>query len=420
VYLDHLSATPLLPEVWAAMQPFFLEAFGNPSSLHQEGLRASAAVAQARAQVAAMIHAESPEEIIFTSGGAEANNLAIKGVAAAYQRQGNHLVVSATEHPSVLNSVAYLEKQGFTATRVKVNSEGWVAPEAVQAALTDRTILIAVHHVNHDLGAIQPLREIGRIAAERGIPLFADALASGGWLPIDVRELGVTLLSLSPHRFYGPKGIGVLYRQKRTRLVSLIHGGIQEGGRRAGTENVPAMVGAGTAAAIAVRELPARMAHTAALQKQLWEGLEARVPYLRLNGPPLGPRRIPTSLNVSTEFIEGEGQLLRCDLLGIGVASGSSCVSKNLKISHVLAAIGLDQALAQGNLIFSLGQENTAEEIEYVIATFAQVAAQLRAMSPLWDAFQSGAVDSVIHPRGHGQPSDAHAAAVVAQPRPHP
>jgi cysteine desulfurase len=411
VYLDHQASTPVLPAVFEAMRPFFAEAFGNPSSLHQHGLRARDALAEARGRVAAFIGAEAPEEIFFTSDGQESANLATKGVAYANQRKGNHLVVSATEHPSVLNSVEFLEKQGFTCTRIKVDAQGLVNPADVRAAVTDRTILIAVHHANHDIGSIQPIQEIGRLAAELGVPLYVDADASAGWLPINVRALGASLLSFSPHRFYGPKGVGVLYRHKRARLVSILHGGVQEGGRRAGVENVPAIVGAGVASEIAGSQLPARMTHTARLQARLWEGLKQRVPYLRLNGPDPGPLRLSTNLNLSTEFIEGEGQLLLCDMHGIAVASGSSCVSKSLKISHVLEAIGLDHALAQGNLIMSLGKDNTDEDIDYVIETFAtKVVAKLRSMSPMWDAFERGAIDSMISPRGRGTAFAQHAA----------
>ncbi|HNQ91261.1 MAG TPA: cysteine desulfurase family protein [Verrucomicrobiota bacterium] len=413
VYFDHLSATPVLPEAFEAMRPFFTEHFGNASSLHQEGLRVREALGAAREQVAGLIHAESPEEIFFTSCGAEAANLAVKGVAYANQRRGNHVVVSAIEHPAVLNSVEFLEKQGFTATRVAVDGDGRVDPGAVGLAVTEQTILIAVQHVNQDIGTIQRVGEIGAMARERGIPLFVDATVSGGWLPLDVQALGASLVSLSPHRFYGPKGVGVLYRNRRARLVSILHGGVQEGGRRAGTENVPAIVGAGVAAAAAAREWPARREHTGRLQRRLWEGLKARVPYVRLSGPEPGPERISTSLNVSTEFIEGEGQLLLCDRYGIAVASGSSCVSKSLKISHVLAAIGLDHALAQGNLILSLGKDNTEAEVDYFIETFAEkVVAKLRGMSPMWDAFERGALDSVIAPRGTGKSFAVHAAAV--------
>jgi cysteine desulfurase len=416
VYLDYQAATPVRPEVFEAMRPYFTEAFGNPSSLHQRGLQAKEALAVARARVAAFLNAESAEEIFFTSDGQESANLAVKGVAYANQRKGNHIVASEIEHPAVLNSLEFLEKQGFACTRVKVDARGFINPADIRAAITERTILIAAHHVNHDIGTIQPVAEIGRVAAEAGVPLYVDAEASAGWLPLDVRALGASLVSFSPHKFYGPKGVGVLYRHKRARLVSIFHGGVQEGGRRAGVENVPAIVGAGLAADIAVRELPARLTHTAALQQRLWEGLQARIPCLRLNGPEPGPGRVSTNLNVSAEFIEGEGQLLLCDLHGIAVASGSSCVSKSLKISHVLAAIGLDHALAQGNLIMSWGMENTEADIDYMVETYAtKVVERLRAMSPVWDEFQRGLIDSVISPRGRGQVAPERAALLAAR-----
>ncbi len=383
------------------MRPYFMEAFGNPSSLHQDGLRARDALARARQQVAALINAASPDEILFTSCGTEAANLAIKGVAYANQRRGNHLVVSGIEHPAVLNSLEFLEKQGFTSTRVKVDPEGRVSPEDVEAALTESTILIGVHHVNHDIGTIQPIQEIGRIADERGIAMFVDATASGGWLPVDVQAMGASLLSLSPHRYYGPKGVGVLYRNRRARLASMIHGGAQEAGLRAGTENVPAIIGAGVASEAALRGLGERIAHTARLQNRLWNGLKQTIPYIKLNGPEPGRERITTTLNISTEFIEGEGQLLLCDMNGIAVSSGSACVSKSLKIPHVLAAIGLDHALAQGNLILSLGKDNSAEEMDYVVEAFSRVVARLRGMSPMWDEFQKGTIDSAITPEDH-------------------
>jgi cysteine desulfurase len=384
VYLDHQSATPVLPAALAAMQPFFAATFGNPSSPHQHGLRARDALETARAQAARLIHAESPEEIIFTSDGTESANLALKGTCWAQQRRGHHIVASAIEHPAVLNSAAFLEKQGFACARVAVDAEGFIDPERVRAALTDKTILIAVHLVNHEIGTLEPIREIAALAHEKGIPLYVDAEAAVGWLPVDVQALGADLLSFSPHRFYGPKGVGVLYRHRRARLHPLLHGGDQEGGRRAGVENLPGIVGAGVAAEIAQREWPRRAAHCARLQKRLWDGLRAGVPRLKLNGPEPGPRRSPVNLNISTEGIEGEGQLLLLDTRGIAVASGSACVTKSLRASHVLAAIGLEPALAQAAIILSPGQDNTDEDIDYVLETFPKVAAKLRALSPSW------------------------------------
>jgi cysteine desulfurase len=402
VYLDGQSATPVLPEVFAAMRPFFAEAFGNPSSLHQYGLQAREAVAAARAQVAALIQAESPEDIIFTSDGTESANLAVKGAALASQRRGNHIVLSQTEHPAVIQSVEFLEKHGFTSTRVKVDRQGFIDPADVLAALTDKTILIAVHLVNHDIGAIEPIQEISEVAARQGIAFYVDAEAGAGWLPIRVRELGANLLSFSPHRFHGPKGVGVLYRNRRARLSSLLHGGAQENGWRAGIENVPAIAGAGVAAEIALRDGAQWSAHCLRLQKRLWEGLKAKIPCIQLNGPAPGPTRVPTNLNISTEFIEGESQVLLCDMHGIAVAGATNCVSKSLKISHVLRAIGLSHGLAQSAIIMSPGKDNTVEDMDYVIETFAKIAGKLRGMSPTWDEFEKGAVDSVISPK-HSQ-----------------
>ncbi len=384
VYLDHQTTTPVAPEVFAAMAPYFTEMFGSPSSLHRHGLRARDALAKARAQIAALIHAESPEDILFTSGGTESANLAIKGAAYANQRRGNHIVASAIEHPAVLNSIEFLEKHGFISTKVAVDAEGLIDPEKVRAAMTEQTILVCIHQANHDIGAIEPIREIGAIAGERGIPLFVDAGASGGWLPIDVQQSGIGLLSLSPHRFYGPKGIGILYRHRRARLTSLIHGGVQEGGRRAGTENVPGIVGAGAAAELAGRDLAQRIAHTSRLQRRLWEGLKAKIPRLKLNGPEPGSRRLSTNLNLSIEGVEGEGVMLLADMQGIALTSGTSCVSKSLKVSPVLSAIGLEHSLAQGAVILSLGKDNTEEEIDYVIETLPKIVTKLRRMSPGW------------------------------------
>lgn len=399
VYLDHQASTPVLPEVFEAMRPFFSETFGSPSSLHQHGLRAQDALAKAREQIAVFINAESPEDIIFTAGGTESANLAVKGAAYANQRKGNHIVASVIEHPSVLRSIEFLEKQGFTCTKVGVDAQGRVPTEDIRAAISDKTVLICLHHANHDIGTIEPIQEVGGIASEKGIPLFVDAVASGGWLPIDVQAMGASLLSLSPHRFYGPKGVGILYRHRRARLTSIIHGGVQEGGRRAGTENVPAIVGAGIAAEIAHRELSHRAAQTSRLQNLLWEGLKTRVPYIKLNGPEPGPDRLSTNLNVSIEFVEGEGVMLLCDVHGIAIASGTSCVSKAIKISPVLGAIGLDHALAQGAVILSLGKDNTDEDIDYVLETLPGIVTKLRDMSPMWDEFQRGTVESAINPR---------------------
>ncbi|HKQ37864.1 MAG TPA: cysteine desulfurase family protein [Verrucomicrobiae bacterium] len=390
VYFDHQASTPVLPEVLEAMRPWFSENFGSASSLHRYGVNAREALEHAREQMAALINAESPEDIIFTSSATESANLAVKGAAYANQRRGKHIVASAIEHPAVLNSIEFLKTQGFTSTLVKVDRQGVVDPKDVAGAITEETVLVAVHHVNHDIGTIEPIREIAEVVADRGIPLFVDAAASGGWLPIDVQALGAGLLSLAPHRFYGPKGAGVLYRNRRARVAPILHGGVQEGGRRAGTENIPAIVGAGMAAEVAKRELSQRATHTVRLQRRLWDGLKSSIERITLNGPEPGPGRISTNLNISSEFTEGEGQALMCDVNGIAVASGTSCVSKALKISHVLSAIGLEHSRASANIILSLGKDNTEEDVAYFLATFPKIIGKLRGMSPMWEEFAKG------------------------------
>lgn len=399
IYLDHQATTPLRPEVLEAMQPYLTDRFGNASSLHRFGLEGRDALERARQQAAAFVRADSPEEIIFTSGGTEATNLAIKGAAWAGTRRGNHLVVSATEHPAVLRSVEFLETHGFRSTKVKVDSPGRIDPQMIVDAVTDETCLVAIHHANHETGAIQPVEEIAKITADRGIPLFVDATMSAGWLPVDLSKWGAAIVALAPHRFYGPKGVGILYKNRRMRLTPLLHGGDQEDHHRAGTENLPAIVGAGVACDIAARELVQRTIQTRQLQEQLWKGLHGRVPYVRLNGPPPGLERLPTLLNVSFEFVEGEGIVLMLDVQGVAVASGSACISRSLKASPVLSAMGLDETLARGSVLFSPGAGDTPEEMDLTIDAVVNVVERLRAMSPAWDDFQRGATDSLIAPR---------------------
>jgi cysteine desulfurase len=306
------------------------------------------------------------------------------------------VVVSAIEHPAVLGSVEFLEKQGFHSTKVRVDREGFIDAAAVRAALTDRTLLVAVHLANHDVGTIQPVNEIVTGVSGQGVPVFMDAETAAGWMPLDVRGLGVAMAGFSPHKFYGPKGVGVLYRHRRARLVSLIHGGVQENGLRAGNENVPAIVGAGVACEIASRELSRRVAHVAVIQRRLREGLRNRISHLKLNGPEPGGRRVVTNLNVSVEFVEGEGLMLMLDTQGISVTSGMSCVSKSLKVSHVLTAMGVPHTLAQGSLLLSPGAETGDADIERVLEVLPGIVQKLRGMSPAWDEFQRGAIKSVL------------------------
>jgi cysteine desulfurase len=396
LYLDHQSATPLLLEAQDAMAPYLREHFGSASSLHQEGFQAREALKKAREQFAAFFNAESPESILFTSNGTEAINLAIKGTAMANQRRGRHIIYSAAEQPAVINSIEWLQSIGFTATRIPVTSDGWIDPAALQVALRNETILVCTHYSNLDIGTIQPLAALSSITTERGIPLFVDAIAAAGWLPIDVQKLSIDLLACAPNRFYGPRGVGVLYRHRRARLQPLIHGGDQEQNYRAGTENIPAIVGAGVAAEIAARDLTVRAEHVARLQKAAWFALNARSAYMKLNGPEIGEHRHPANLNISIEFVEGEGLALMLDAKGIAVAAGAACVTKAMRIPPILAAIGLPETLAKGNILLTFGKDNQEGELDYLIETFAKAVSTLREMSPLWDDFQRGLIKSEI------------------------
>ncbi|MBL67360.1 MAG: cysteine desulfurase NifS [Verrucomicrobiales bacterium] len=376
VYLDHLAGSPLAEPVREAMRPFLDERFGSAGSLHGHGLAAREAIEEARGNCAAMLHADV-EEIVFTCSGTEANNLAVKGVAWAQRERGNHIVLSNIEHPSVDGSVAWLEENGFEATRVAVDGEGRIAPDAIAEAVMERTVLIAVHHGSHDLGTLQDTAAFGALAAERGIPLLVDATAVGGWVPVDLRQEGVSLLTLAPHRFAGPQGVGVLCRERRVPLTPLIHGGVQEDGLRAGTENVAAIAGAGVAVGLPPVDL-------APLQQRLHEGLRERVEGFRLNGSPLGEGRLAHHLSYSFEGLEGEGLALALDMQGIAVASGAACVTKNMAVPPALAAIGLDAALAKGNVLLSLGRDTSADDMDYALEVIPKQVDKLRAMSPAW------------------------------------
>lgn len=382
IFFDYQAGTPVRPEVFEAMRPWFTENFGSTSSFHQQGLRARQALGESREQVAQFLNAETPDSILFTSGGTESINLAIKGAALAGKRLGNHIIYSTAEHPAVSGSIAWLETQGFKTTKVGVAADGFIAPESIREVITDETILICLHHSNFDIGTIQPVKEIAAVAAERGIPVFVDANFSAGWVPVNVQSLGVQLLSLSPSRFYGPRGVGVLYRNRRTPLQNILHGGVQEDGRRPGSENIPAIVGAGAACTLAEASLSKRAAHAHALQQQLWDGLAKSVPQLTFNGPAPGPHRHPANIHLSLTGLEGEAVVLRCDLKGIALHSGTACVTKALKTSPALAAIGQSPSLAKGAVLLTLGEENTEEEVMRFLEIFPGIVSELRAMMP--------------------------------------
>ena len=380
INMDHGAATPLDPAVWEAMKPFFLEHFGNPSSGHSLGAEPRRAISGAREKVATLIGA-SPEEIVFTSCASEANNMAIKGIAAARRSQGNHIVASSIEHFSVLNPLKTLEKEGFRVTLLPVDRYGLVDPGDLASAITPETILVSIMAANPEIGTLQPLESLAAVTRERGIPFHTDACAAAGRVPLDV-GVGIDLLTLGGDQLRGPKGSGALYVRRRTRLLPLLEGGIQERGRRAGSENVPAIVGMGEAARLAAETMEERARYLSSLRDELRDGLLSRIPHLHLNGHP--ERRLPDNLHVSVEFVEGEALLLHLDMAGISVSSGSSCTSQALKSSHVLGAVGLSPELAQGSLLFTLGQDNTAEDIPYVVEELARVARLLRQMSPLY------------------------------------
>ncbi len=384
IYLDHVAATPLLPEVIEGMLPFFRERFGNAQSLHADGQVVLDAVEEARTRTGRLINAE-PAEVIFTASGSEANNLAVKGLAFARRAKGTHLVLSAVEHQSVVNSAKSLEKMGFTTTLVPVDPTGTVHPGDVEKAVTKDTVLISVMLANSEIGTIEPVAEIARIAQGRNILFHTDAVAAAGHVPIDIKALGVDALSLAGDQFYGPKGGAALYLKKGTRILPLIDGGIQEGGRRGGTENVPAIVGLGVAAEIARKKLDERAAKARVLRDELIRGLPAKIERVILTGHP--QNRLPHHASFVVEFIEGEAMLLSLDMKGIAVSSGSACTSKALKASHVLLALVIDHATAQGSVVFSLLEDTTAEDIAAVLEIFPPIVDRLRKMSPLYTQF---------------------------------
>jgi len=380
IYLDHAATTPTRPEVVKAMLPYFTDAFGNPSSIYSYGQEARGAVEEARTEVAELIGARS-EEIIFTSGGTEADNYALKGVAYANEHKGNHIITTSIEHHAVMEVCKFLERRGFRITRLPVDKYGLVAPDDVKKAITNKTILISVMHANNQVGTIEPVEEIGKIAREAGVYFHTDAVQTVGHIPVNVDELKVDLLAISAHKFYGPKGVGALYARKGTRLVSLMHGGEQEKRRRAGTEDVPAIVGLGKAVELAGKEMGKEAERLAYLRDKLIKGLVEKIDHIRLNGHPT--RRLPNNVNVSVDFVEGESLLLNLDLEGVCASTGSACSSASLEPSHVLLALGLPAEQAHGSLRFTLGRENTEADVEQVLEVLPGIVARLRAMSPL-------------------------------------
>ncbi len=389
IYLDNSASTQVDSEVVEAMLPYFTESFGNASSTHQYGQRAKQAIEDARGQVALMLNA-SPTEITLLSGGTESDNLAIKGIAEAHKdkaRGNGHIITSQIEHPAVLASCAHLEKQGWRVTYLPVYREGVVRVEDVRAMLTDETVLVTVMHANNEIGTIQPIQEIAalvktrREAGQRHLYLHTDAVQSVGKIPVDVRELGVDLLTLTAHKIHGPKGIGVLYVRKGVRLTSQLHGGHHERDRRAGTESVPLIVGIGKAAELVRLHLAERMARARELRDYLEDEIFKRIPNVTRNGD--SQRRVPNIANLNFDFVEGEGLQISLDLKGVAVSTGSACASGSTEPSHVLMAIGLPRDNGYGSLRFSFGKDNTKEDVEHVLEILPAVIEKLRKLSPL-------------------------------------
>ena len=380
VYLDYAATTPVHPDVMKAMIPYLTDAFGNPSSLYSYGGEAKGAIEEARVKVADLIGAQD-EEIVFTGSGTEADNFALKGVAFANESKGNHIITSSIEHHAVTETCKFLERRGFSVTYLPVDEYGLVDPHDVKKALTGKTILISVIHANNEMGTIEPIAEIGKVAKEAGVYFHTDAVQTVGHIPVDANELGVDLLSISAHKLYGPKGVGALYIRKGTKLIPFMHGGEQERRRRASTENVAGIVGLGTAAELAQQEMDEEVQRLTRLRNQLIKGLLERIDHVRLNGHP--QKRLPNNINVSIDFAEGESMLLNLDLEGICASTGSACSSSSLEPSHVLLAMGLAHEQAHCSLRFTLGKWTTEEEIGQVLEVLPRIVAKLRAMSPL-------------------------------------
>ena len=381
-YLDHSAAYPLLPEVREAMLPFLTEVFGNPLSLHDWGDGPRDAMEEARAKVAGLIGVSDPEEIIFTSSGTESNNTAIKGLAQAQQGKGKHIIISAIEHFSIMNAAKALEKQGYEISLVPVDNMGVVDIEALKKAIKPETILVSIMHANGEVGTIQPLGEISKVTRERKITLHTDAVASCGSIPVNVKEMGVDALSLAGNQFYGPRGSAALWVRRGVRILPLLDGGIQEGGRRAGTEDVHAIVGMGKAAEVAAKNLAQNAPRLTAMRDKLINGLPAKIPHVVVTGHL--KQRLPGHASFCVEFIEGEGMLMLLNSQGVAVSSGSSCTSRALKASHVLLAMGYNHEIAQGSMLFTLGVDNNIEDIDQVLEVMPPIVTRLREMSPVW------------------------------------
>ncbi|MED9958579.1 MAG: cysteine desulfurase NifS [Christensenellales bacterium] len=389
IYMDNAATTRVKDEVFEAMLPYFKEMYGNPSSIHSFGREAKKAVEYARGQVARAINAQK-EDIYFTGGGTEADNWVVKGAAFGQRRKGNHIITSAIEHHALLHTCQWLEKQGFRVTYLPVDGDGLVNPEDLEKAITKDTILVSIMFANNEIGTLQPIAELSRIAHAHGAIFHTDAVQAVGAVPIDVQAMGIDALSMAAHKFYGPKGVGALYIRRGVRIDVNQQGGAQERSRRGGTENLPGIVGMGKAIEMATENLPEHMARQTALRDKLIDGILERIPEVRLNGH--RTKRLPNNVNVSIRYIEGEALLLRLDLAGVAASSGSACTSGSLDPSHVLLGIGLPHEIAHGSLRLTLGDFNTEAEVDYVLDKLPDIVRILRDMSPLFHQEEGGKV----------------------------
>ncbi|MHB9941199.1 cysteine desulfurase NifS [Clostridium sporogenes] len=386
VYMDYSATTYTKPEVLEEMLPFFTENFGNPSSLYSFSDKTKKAVNLARERVAKVLNAEK-NEIFFTSGGSEADNWALKGIAYANKNKGNHIITTKIEHHAILHTAQFLEKEGFRVTYLPVDEEGFVSVEDVKTAITDETILVSIMFANNEIGTIEPIKEIGKLCKERNIYFHTDAVQAIGHVDIDVKDMNIDLLSMSAHKFYGPKGVGALYIRNGVKIQNLIHGGGQERGKRASTENIAGIVGLGKAIELAIENMPEENKKLANLRGKLIKEVEKRIPEVKLNGPRDMSKRLPNNVNISFIGIEGETLLLDLDMNGIFGSTGSACASASLDPSHVLLSIGLPHEIAHGSLRLSLGAKNTEEDIDYVLEVLPKIIKQRREMSPLWEDY---------------------------------
>jgi cysteine desulfurase len=398
IYFDHNATTPVSEEIFEAMVPYLSDEWGNPSSIHWAGRAPKKAIDEARENVSALLNC-TPQEVIFTGSGSEGNNLAIKGTVFSRKAKGNHIITTRVEHPSVMNTLKYLEREGFEVTWLDVDTEGMIDLERLEKSITPKTVLITIMSANNETGVILPVDEIGRIARAHKVLFHTDAVQAAGKVPVNVKDINCDLLTISGHKLYGPKGVGALFVKRGVRVVPLIHGGHHERRRRGGTENVASIVGLGKACEMALRDMDEVSSRIRALRDRLEKGLMEKIPYTARNGHP--ENRLPNTANLGFEFVEGESLLLNLDMLGIAASSGSACTSGSLEPSHVLIAMGISPELSHGSVRFTLGRVNTDEDVDYLLNKMPLIVERMRSMSPLWSAEEGKRAEISFEEKGH-------------------